>query len=128
MILFVLVSFFIFRKSRTTFDTSDTRRAYGPVIIDYAKVQAKVTLKYDSWHKEALGKFGTFLGTEMGTFHTKVSKSRNDLEMQSIGEFLAYFERVICGRSQNAFILLRKWWNSKIAIQKYVSNPISTKK
>ncbi|KAL5291956.1 DYNC1H1 family protein [Megaselia abdita] len=72
------------KKSRTTFDTSDTRRAYGPVIIDYAKVQAKVTLKYDSWHKEALGKFGTFLGTEMGTFHTKVSKSRNDLEMQSI--------------------------------------------
>lgn len=72
------------KKSRTTFDTSDTRRAYGPIIIDYAKVQAKVTLKYDSWHKEALSKFGTLLGTEMQTFHTKVSKSRNDLELQSI--------------------------------------------
>ncbi|XP_055846761.1 dynein heavy chain, cytoplasmic isoform X3 [Episyrphus balteatus] len=72
------------KKSRTTFDTSDTRRAYGPIIIDYAKVQAKVTLKYDSWHKEALGKFGTLLGTEMTTFHGKVSKSRTDLEMQSI--------------------------------------------
>ncbi|XP_055383630.1 dynein heavy chain, cytoplasmic isoform X2 [Condylostylus longicornis] len=72
------------KKSRTTFDNSDTRRAYGPIIIDYAKVQAKVTLKYDSWHKEALGKFGTLLGTEMTTFHSKVSKSRNDLEMQSI--------------------------------------------
>lgn len=76
------------KKSRTTFDTSDTRRAYGPIIIDYAKVQAKVTLKYDSWHKEALGKFGTLLGNEMSTFHTKVSKSRTDLEMQSIGECL----------------------------------------
>lgn len=87
---FVYCSNFLFnlsRKSRTTFDTSDTRRAYGPVIIDYAKVQAKVTLKYDSWHKEALGKFGTFLGNEMGSFHTTVSKSRNDLEMQSIGKF-----------------------------------------
>ncbi|KAL7038933.1 hypothetical protein ACKWTF_009751 [Chironomus riparius] len=72
------------KKSRTTFDTSDTRRAYGPIIIDYAKVQAKVTLKYDSWHKEALSKFGSLLSNEMGTFHSKVSKSRTDLEQQSI--------------------------------------------
>ncbi|XP_055310948.1 dynein heavy chain, cytoplasmic isoform X4 [Sitodiplosis mosellana] len=72
------------KKSRTTFDTSDTRRAYGPIVIDYAKVQAKVTLKYDSWHKEALSKFGTLLGNEMQSFHSKVSKSRSDLEMQSI--------------------------------------------
>lgn len=81
---FLLLFFFFFRKSRTTFDTSDTRRGYGPIIIDYAKVQAKVTLKYDSWHKEALSKFGSLLGNEMQTFHTKVSKSRNDLEQQSI--------------------------------------------
>lgn len=72
------------KKSRTTFDTSDTRRAYGPIIIDYAKVQAKVTLKYDSWHKEALSKFGQLLSNEMSTFHSKVSKSRTDLEQQSI--------------------------------------------
>lgn len=78
--------FFLHRKSRTTFDTSDTRRAYGPIVIDYAKVQAKVTLKYDSWHKEALSKFGSLLGNEMQTFHAKVSKSRSDLEMQSIGK------------------------------------------
>lgn len=78
---------FLSRKSRTTFDTSDTRRGYGPIIIDYAKVQAKVTLKYDSWHKEALSKFGSLLGNEMQTFHTKVSKSRNDLELQSIGKY-----------------------------------------
>lgn len=81
----------LFRKSRTTFDTSDTRRAYGPIVIDYAKVQAKVTLKYDSWHKEALSKFGSLLGNEMQSFHAKVSKSRNDLEMQSIGKFFVTF-------------------------------------
>lgn len=80
------------RKSRTTFDTSDTRRAYGPIVIDYAKVQAKVTLKYDSWHKEALSKFGTLLGNEMQSFHAKVSKSRGDLEMQSIGEAGNFFK------------------------------------
>ncbi|XP_034944602.1 dynein heavy chain, cytoplasmic isoform X1 [Chelonus insularis] len=72
------------KKTRTTFDTSDTRREFGPVIIDFAKVQSKVSLKYDSWHKETLGKFGALLGNEMASFHAQVSKSRSDLEQQSI--------------------------------------------
>ena len=72
------------KKTRTTFDTSDTRREFGPVIIDFAKVQSKVSLKYDSWHKETLGKFGTLLGNEMATFHAQVSRSRSDLELHSI--------------------------------------------
>ncbi|XP_044006814.1 dynein heavy chain, cytoplasmic isoform X3 [Aphidius gifuensis] len=72
------------KKTRTTFDTSDTRREFGPVIIDFAKVQSKVSLKYDSWHKETLGKFGALLGNEMSSFHSQVSKSRSDLEQQSI--------------------------------------------
>lgn len=72
------------KKTRTTFDTSDTRREFGPVIIDFAKVQSKVSLKYDSWHKETLGKFGTLLGNEMASFHVQVSRSRSDLELHSI--------------------------------------------
>ncbi|KAH8028134.1 hypothetical protein HPB51_013181 [Rhipicephalus microplus] len=48
------------------------------------QVQSKVTLKYDSWHKEVLGKFGTLLGNDMAQFHTTVSKSRSELEQQSI--------------------------------------------
>lgn len=75
----------VFRKSRTTFDTSDTRREYGPIVIDFAKVQSKVTLKYDAWHKEALGKFGMLLGSEMTTFHSQLAKSRSQLENQSLG-------------------------------------------
>lgn len=57
-----------------TFDTPDTRREFGPLVIDYAKVQSKVMLKYDSWHKEILAKFGALLGSEMAAFHTQVSK------------------------------------------------------
>ncbi|XP_047110792.1 dynein heavy chain, cytoplasmic isoform X1 [Schistocerca piceifrons] len=72
------------KKSRTTFDTSDTRREFGPIVIDYAKVQSKVSLKYDSWHKETLAKFGSLLGNEMAQFHSQVSKSRSELEQQSI--------------------------------------------
>lgn len=72
------------KKFRTTFDTSDTRREFGPVVIDYTKVQSKVSLKYDSWHKETLGKFGSLLGTDMSEFHSQVSRSRTELEQQSI--------------------------------------------
>ncbi|XP_022254853.1 dynein heavy chain, cytoplasmic-like [Limulus polyphemus] len=72
------------RKSRTTFDTTEVRKEIGPIIIDYAKVQSKVSLKYDSWHKEVLGKFGSLLGNNMAQFHANVSKSRSDLEQQSI--------------------------------------------
>ncbi len=60
------------KKSRTIFDTTETRKEFGPVVIDYGKVQSKVTLKYDSWHKEVLGKFGALLGNEMATFHSQV--------------------------------------------------------
>ena len=66
------------------FDFSDTKKEFGPVVIDYGKVQSKVSLKYDSWHKDALGKFGHMLGNEMSEFHSQVSKSRVDLEQQSV--------------------------------------------
>ncbi|XP_073982188.1 dynein heavy chain, cytoplasmic isoform X4 [Rhodnius prolixus] len=72
------------KKSRTTFDTSETRRQFGPIVIDYAKVQSKVALKYDSLEKEILAKFGGLLGIEMQTFHGHISKSRGELEKQTI--------------------------------------------
>lgn len=72
------------RKSRATFDTTETRKEIGPIIVDYAKVQSKVTLKYDSWHKEVLSKFGSLLGAEMSSLHSLISSSRSELEQQSI--------------------------------------------
>lgn len=64
------------KKTRTTFDTSETRKEFGPVVVDYAKVQSKVSLKYDSWHKDTLAKFGALLGNEMNSFHTQVNKKK----------------------------------------------------
>uniref|UniRef100_A0A2P2HXP1 Dynein heavy chain, cytoplasmic n=1 Tax=Hirondellea gigas TaxID=1518452 RepID=A0A2P2HXP1_9CRUS len=72
------------KQCRTTFDTSETRKSFGPVVVDYAKVQSKVSLKYDSWHKDVLSKFGQLLGQEMTQFHAQVFKSRGELEQQSI--------------------------------------------
>lgn len=50
------------RRRRATFDTIENRRQFGPVVVLYAKVQAKVNLKYDSWHKEVLSRFGQLIG------------------------------------------------------------------
>jgi dynein heavy chain 1, cytosolic len=71
------------KTSRATFDTTDTRKEFGPIVIDYAKVQSKVSLKYDSWHKETLSKFGSLLGNEMSEFHSQVSKVTMNLYVKS---------------------------------------------
>ena len=47
-------------------------------------MQSKVSLKYDSWHKEVLSRFGNMLSNEMTEFHAHIQKSRGDLEQQSI--------------------------------------------
>lgn len=39
-------------------------------------MQSKVNLKYDSWHKEVLSKFGQMLGSNMTEFHSQISKVR----------------------------------------------------
>lgn len=72
------------KEFRKTFDTSETRKNLGPIVVDFGKVQSKVTLKYDSWHKDVLSKFGQLLGSNMQDFYQNVSKSRADLELQSI--------------------------------------------
>uniref|UniRef100_A0AAQ4PH56 Cytoplasmic dynein 1 heavy chain 1 n=1 Tax=Gasterosteus aculeatus aculeatus TaxID=481459 RepID=A0AAQ4PH56_GASAC len=72
------------RKARGTFDNAETRKEFGPVVIDYGKVQSKVNLKYDSWHKEVLSKFGQMLGQNMQDFHSQISKSRQELEQHSV--------------------------------------------
>ena len=72
------------KKSRPIFDTTETRKEFGAVVIDYGQVQSKVALKYDSWHQKVLGKFGAMLGNEMAQFRTHVSESRSELEQQSL--------------------------------------------
>ena len=72
------------KKARTSVDTQETQKEIKPVVIDYGKVQSKVLLKYDYWHRELLQRFSAFLGGEMQTFYENVSKWRTDLEQQSI--------------------------------------------
>ena len=72
------------RRTRTTFDTSESTRSFGSVTIDYEQVQAKVNAKYDQWQHEILLKFAGRLGNRMREIHAEVEKARRDLEGQSL--------------------------------------------
>ena len=70
----VMIYCVLYRNSRKTFDTTETRRSFGPVEVDYRTVQQKITDKYDSWHKQILGKFGNMLAGSQEDFYSTVSK------------------------------------------------------
>lgn len=72
------------RKSRSTFDTTDTKRDFGVCTVIYAGVQGKVTAKYDYWQRDILLKYGAKLGDRMTTFHATLAKARQELESQTL--------------------------------------------
>ncbi|KAJ7037806.1 dynein heavy chain, N-terminal region 1-domain-containing protein [Mycena alexandri] len=72
------------KKTRSTFDTSDTQKSFGVCIIDYEQVQAKVNAKYDAWQRDILSRFGVKLGNAMKEMHAAILKARNELEHQRI--------------------------------------------
>ena len=71
------------RKTRETFDTSDSSRPFGTVTIDYEQVQTKVTARYDQWQHEIRQHFAGRLGNRMRDVHAEIEKARRDLEGQS---------------------------------------------
>ena len=71
------------RKTRATFDTSESSRSFGTITIDYEQVQLKVNAKYDQWQHEILLKFATRLGNRMREVYVSLGAARRDLEGQS---------------------------------------------
>jgi dynein heavy chain 1 len=72
------------RKTRSTFDNSDSQRNFGVAVIDYEQVQSKVNAKYDTWQRNILSRFGSKLGASMKETHAQILKARHDLEGHSI--------------------------------------------
>lgn len=72
------------RKTRETFDTSESSKSFGTVTVDYEQVQTKVTGRYDQWQHEIRIKFAGRLGTRMREVHADIEKARRDLEGQSL--------------------------------------------
>ena len=72
------------RKTRETFDTSETSRVFGTVKIVYEQVQTKITGRYDQWQQDIRLKFAGRLGMRMRELYTDIEKARRDLDGQSL--------------------------------------------
>ena len=72
------------RRTRETFDTSESSRSFGTVRIKYDQVQTKVTAKYDQWQLEIRLNFAGRLGNRMREVYAEIEKARRDLEGQSL--------------------------------------------
>lgn len=72
------------RAGRATFDTSEDQKYFGPIIIFYGSVKAKVNSKYDTIHREILNRFGSQLGTSMKDFKTLIQGARHQLEKLNV--------------------------------------------
>lgn len=53
-----------------------------------------MNLKYDSWHKEVLSKFGQMLGNNMQDFHSQISKVGAELSLMGNIMFMCSSEIV----------------------------------
>ncbi|TIC08181.1 hypothetical protein E3Q16_00047 [Wallemia mellicola] len=72
------------KRTRSTFDTSDTQHTFGAAIVDFAQVQVKVNAKYDFWQRDIVTRFGQKLKDAMKDTHSAIQKARYELETQSI--------------------------------------------
>ncbi|KAK5078141.1 dynein heavy chain [Lithohypha guttulata] len=72
------------RHVRSTFDTSDVRKTFGFVTLNYEQVQSKITQKYDQWQHEVTTKFGATLENRMREVFAELKRARHDLENQSL--------------------------------------------
>jgi len=72
------------RQGRKTFDTSEDRKQFGAIVINYGAVKQDVNNKYDQWHKEILNKFGNKLKGTMKAFYKEIQDARRKLESLSI--------------------------------------------
>lgn len=72
------------RKTRSTFDTTESQHSFGVATVRYEQVQIKVNAKYDLWQRDILVRFGGMLGGSMKELHAKLAKARTDLELQTI--------------------------------------------
>ena len=89
------------RRRRATFDTLENCKVFGPVTIEYAKVQAKVNLKYDSWHKEVLSKFGQLIGQVCNTIYLKYKCFLLRIHVMKTIPVSVFFTKLFLAASKN---------------------------
>jgi dynein heavy chain 1 len=70
--------------ARSTLDASASTAKYGPVFVNYGKVQSQIILKYDSWQKELQSSFSAVLGQRILEAHETVDGAKTKLESTSL--------------------------------------------
>lgn len=96
-------------RARATFDTSMVSKQFGPIVIHFEHVRDKVNHKYDSWHKELLGKFASMLGARVRGLRDAMSSWRNQLEAVSFDGVPALEVATPIMKVQEASGLLATW-------------------
>ncbi|SBS80798.1 dynein heavy chain, putative [Plasmodium ovale] len=71
------------KKSKSTFDTLDTEKIFGPIIIDYRILQSKVSSKFELWQKEIVSEFSKKLLEKILLLRKDVEKALSDLHEQA---------------------------------------------
>jgi dynein cytoplasmic 1 heavy chain len=72
------------RKSRATFDTSESFRSFGVISVTFHQVQNRVNSKYDAWQRDIVQRFAGVLSNAMRVLFSELKKARSDLERQSL--------------------------------------------
>lgn len=98
----------------TRFEAADQDMYFGPVVVDYSKVQSKVKAKYDQWHRELLNEFGGKVSDTMNEFFHQVNQGRERLEaVDSSGDLT-----VVCMAVLKVKTSAEKWENQFEELQK----------
>lgn len=72
------------KRSRRTFDNSESEKRFGPVVVVYGQVQSSVSHKYDLWHKDILQRFASRMSEAMRAFYATISGARTELERHQV--------------------------------------------
>ncbi|KAK9469716.1 dynein heavy chain, N-terminal region 1-domain-containing protein [Lipomyces arxii] len=72
------------RRVRMTFDTAETYRNFGNIVVDYEQVQTRINAKYDTWQHDILLRFADILNTKIQDMHSDLEKTRKELEIQTL--------------------------------------------
>ena len=71
------------REARSVFDTVESSKSFGPITIDFAKVQHGVSVKYEAWNRELMSVFSRKLAVLCSEMITNIRDAREKLEQDA---------------------------------------------
>jgi dynein heavy chain 1 len=72
------------KRSQSKFNTEETEKIIGSIVVDFSSVKKKVRSKYNAWHKEVMDKFAEITNEGMKQFISLINEARTNLEGNSL--------------------------------------------